>query len=179
MPILRTDRLILRMWTVHDLDELAEIFADPSVWWFPFQRGLDRDETEVFLHRRMAEWDAQGWGQWAVERDGRLIGYAGFALPTFLPELMPVPEVGWRLHPSAWGYGLATEAGQAALAYGFDDLGFAEVISTYQPENAASGRVMERLGMTLDRETVHPKSGSPVRVYRLSAEAWHRNCNER
>jgi RimJ/RimL family protein N-acetyltransferase len=167
--VIETPRLLLRQWTPDDLAELVAVFAEPRVWWYPLGRGLTESETAAFLARRIEEWRTQGWGHWAVERDGALIGYAGFALPAFLPEVMPVPEIGWRLHPDHWGQGLATEAARAALAYGFETLGFAEVVSIYEPDNAASGRVMERLGMTFDRDTAHPELGVPLRVYRSRA----------
>ncbi|HVA60347.1 MAG TPA: GNAT family N-acetyltransferase, partial [Mycobacteriales bacterium] len=153
--ILTTERLSLRTWRSGDLDELAQVFADPQVWWFPLQRGYTRDETESFQWRQLAEWQRQGWGLWAVEYKGNLIGYTGFALPTFLPEVMPVPEIGWRLHPSYWGRGIATEAANAALVQGFTVLGFNGVVSVCEPDNTASARVMERIGMTLDRDTMH------------------------
>lgn len=173
VTVLETDRLVLRPWTTGDAAPLAEVFSEPRVWQFPLQRGMSREETEAFLARRLAEWAQNGWGLWAVEHEGALVGYTGFALPTFLPEVMPVPEIGWRLHPRAWGRGLATEAATAALHHGFTQLGFAEVVSIYEPANAASGRVMERLGMAFDRDTVHPESGIALRVYRLHVERWH------
>ncbi len=172
MTVLNTERLVLRPWSRGDLDELSVIFADPRVWWFPFRRAFRRDETEDFLMRQLVEWKQQGWGLWAVACDDRLIGYVGFALPTFLPEVMPVPEIGWRLHPSYWGQGLASEAGRAVLAYGFGHLRFKEVVSIYEPQNLASGRVMERLGMVVDRDTVHPGLGIPIRIYRLTSDVW-------
>ncbi|MFN2522814.1 MAG: GNAT family N-acetyltransferase [Mycobacteriales bacterium] len=169
MTSLRTPRLILRTWREDDLAAAAQVFAEPQVWWYPHKRGLRLDETEAFLQRRLTEWDQQGWGHWALELAGRLIGYTGFALPTFLPEVMPVPEIGWRLHPSCWGQGLATEAARAALDHGFSALGFSEVVSIYQPENEASGRVMQRIGMTFDRDTRLPDSDVTLRVYRIKA----------
>jgi RimJ/RimL family protein N-acetyltransferase len=179
MVVLRTERLTLRTWSTDDLAVLTRIFADPQVWWFPLKRGFRPDETEAFLHRRMAEWETDGWGHWAVEHDGRLIGYTGFGLLTFLPEVMPVPEIGWRLDPSHWGSGLATEAATAALAHGFSNLGFEEVVSIYEPENVASGRVMEHIGMTVDRDTSDPETGLPLRVYRLTADAWRLQNSDR
>jgi RimJ/RimL family protein N-acetyltransferase len=172
MTELRTARLRLRRWSESDQGELAASFADPQVWWFPLQRGLTEDETATFLSRQLREWETRGWGLWAVEHGGALIGYTGFALPTFLPEMMPIPEIGWRLHPTYWGQGLATEAASAALGYGFTALGFAEVVSICQPENKRSWRLMERLGMTLDRNATHPESGIALRVYRLRSVDW-------
>jgi len=175
MTDIRTERLLLRRWRTEDLDRLAVVFADERVWWYPMERGFTRDETERFIARRIAEWEQDGWGLWAAELDGNLIGYTGFGLPHFLPEVMPVPEIGWRLEPAYWGRGLATEAANAALEHGFTALGFSEVVSIYNPQNIASGRVMERIGMKVDCDTVHPELGHPVRVYRLGRDAWEQD----
>jgi RimJ/RimL family protein N-acetyltransferase len=64
---------------------------------------------------------------------------------------LPAVEVGWRLDPSAWGHGYATEAAVAALEGAFTTLGLAEVYSCPQADNPASVRVAERLGLRLDR----------------------------
>jgi len=170
---LATERLRLRRWRIEDLDDLSAVFAHPEVWWFPFGRGWSVEETERFLRRRLEEQDARGWTQWAAEtRDERLIGYVGLSPPMFLPEVMPTVEVGWRLDPSYWGQGLATEGASAALAHGFDDLGLPEIVSICQPDNTRSERVMKRLGMHLDRDTCHPTLGIPLRVYRISRAGW-------
>jgi RimJ/RimL family protein N-acetyltransferase len=169
---LETERLRLRQWTRADLPALVALFADPAVWWYPLRRGFSEAETAAFLDRRIEELTTRGWGLWALERSGVLLGYTGLGLPEFLPEVMPVPEVGWRLHPDFWGNGYATEAARASLEYGFDELGLSEVVSIFQPDNVASGRVMQRLGMTLDRDTSDPKSGDALRVYRLHAADW-------
>lgn len=131
---LRTERLSMREWKMDDLDELTDLFSHPEVWRFPLRRGFHPEETADFLRRRLTEWEQQRWGLWALAHDDRLIGYAGFALPTLLPEIMPIPEIGWRLHPAYWGRGLATEAALAALGHGFGHLGFEEVVSIYEPE---------------------------------------------
>lgn len=77
-----------------------------------------------------------------------------------------------RLDPGYWGSGLATEGGRAALEAGFGLLGLDEIVSIYEPENAASGRVMEHLGMALDRDTTRPTLGVPLRVYRICRGTW-------
>jgi len=98
--------------------------------------------------------------------------FLGLAPPEFLPEVMPTVEVGWRLDPEFWGRGLATEGGRAALGYAFETLNLEEVVSIYEPENLASGRVMERLGMKRFMDTTHPTLGLPLRVYRLTSSEW-------
>jgi RimJ/RimL family protein N-acetyltransferase len=136
--------------------------------------GWGRDETEEFLERRIAEWATRGWSLWAVEVKGerKLIGYLGLAPPEFLPEVMPTVEIGWRLDPAWWGRGFATEGGRAALAYGFEVLDLDEIVGIYEPENRASGRVMNRLGMTPWRDATHPTLDVPLRVYRIMRNEW-------
>ena len=172
---LLTPRLRLRRWQRDDIGALAEIFAKPEVWQYPFGRGFTTEETEAFLAYRIAEQATGGWSEWAAElRDsGRIVGYIGLAEPHFLPEVMPTVEVGWRLDPEVWGRGLATEGARAALDDGFSNPALLEVVSIYQPQNAASGRVMARLGMRFDRDTWHPTRHVALRVYRLSRDDWH------
>jgi RimJ/RimL family protein N-acetyltransferase len=165
-----TARLRLRRWNLDDLDGLARVFAKPEVWRFPFGRGFTPEESERFLAHRIAAQETGDWTEWAVEtlEDDRLVGYIGLSEPTFLPEIMPAVEVGWRLDPAVWGQGLATEGARAAVADGFLDPELDEIVSIYQPENEASGRIMARLGMRFDRDTRHPTRDLALRVYRLS-----------
>ena len=169
-----TERRLLRSWRPDDLEALARVFAKPEVWEFPFGRGLTADETRAFLDRKLDEWVTRGWSQWAVtdKSSGTLIGFLGLNPPGFLPEVMPAVEVGWRLDPDYWGRGLATEGGRAALRFGFEVLGLDEIVSIYEPANVASGRVMQKLGMKVDRDTVHPERGLPLRVYKILRREW-------
>jgi RimJ/RimL family protein N-acetyltransferase len=177
---LLTTRLRLRRWSRADIAPLAEVFAKPEVWWFPFGRGFTREETERFLAYRIAEQATGGWTDWAVELGDsrRLIGYVGLSEPHFLPEIMPAVEIGWRLDPEVWGRGFATEAARAALAHGFSSPALDDVVSIYQPDNESSGRVMARLGMRFDRDTRHPTRDLALRVYRLSRADWENQTHE-
>ena len=100
-----------------------------------------------------------------------MIGWAGLAVPHFLPEVLPAVEVGWRLAGPWRGRGLATEAGAAAVEFGFTAGGLERIVSIYEPDNVASGRVMERLGFTHDRTTVGPR-GEEVVVMVLERQRW-------
>jgi RimJ/RimL family protein N-acetyltransferase len=155
-----TPRLELRRLRPEDLEVLATVFAKPEVWQFPRGRGLTRAETEAFLDSRIEEWETCDFGLWAaIVRDGgRMIGYIGLSVPTFLPEILPAVEVGWRLDPEAWGLGYATEGATAALDQAFTTLGLSEVWSVIEAENIASIRVAERLGMRLEREIELPSN---------------------
>ena len=169
-----TARLRLREWRPDDLEALTSVFAQPEVWYFPYRRGFTTEESKNFLTRMI---DYQDRGLWcplvSEERStARLLGYIGLSEPHFLPEIMPSVEIGWRLDPSAWRLGLATEGARAILDQVFAERELHEVVSIYEPDNVASGNVMVRLGMQLDRETHHPESGDALRVFRLSRERW-------
>lgn len=99
---------------------------------------------------------------------GELVGWVGLAEPEFLPEIMPAVEIGWRLARPYWGLGIATEAAREVLRFAFAYARLPRVVSICNVENAASLRVMHRLGMTEERETVVPAYGKRVKVYALS-----------
>lgn len=153
LPEVTTARLHLRRPQPADLDALAGVFEQEPVWHWPFRRGRTREETAAFLERTRRHWDTLGYGLWLVidSAGDRVVGYAGLSVPTFLPEILPSVEVGWRLEPAVWGRGYATEAATAALDAAFSVLGLTEVCSLPEPGNLASVRVCERLGMRRDR----------------------------
>ena len=174
MDAVETERLLLRRWRPDDIDPLTDIFAVPAVWHFPFGRGLTPEETARFVERQMEHWDTHGFGMWAAELevDHTLVGYIGLAVPTWLPQVLPAVEVGWRLHPDHWGKGLATEGGRAALRYGFETLALDRIIAILMPENVASARVTGRLGMQDLLTTTDRERDVEVVVRVITREAW-------
>jgi RimJ/RimL family protein N-acetyltransferase len=177
---LRTERLLLRQWRDEDLEPFAELNADSETMrYFPAPPSREQSDALAKLARRHIE--DEGWGLWAVEVAGgaSFIGFVGLARPSFEEHFTPAVEVGWRLARDHWGHGYATEAGRAALAHGFEELGLAEIVSFTSRLNRPSRRVMERLGMTRDPadDFEHPRIpvGDPLRphvLYRLSNDAW-------
>jgi RimJ/RimL family protein N-acetyltransferase len=176
-----TERLELRRFRSSDADELAPVFAQEEVWRYPYGRGMTRNETEAFVASQLAHWDEHGFGLWvAGERaTGRTVGYAGLAVPTFLPEILPAVEVGWRFEPAVWGRGYATEAATAALDEAFTTLGLDEVCSLPQVDNPASCRVADRLGLRRGREVALPaneRRGEVIAViYGIDRDRWLRS----
>ncbi len=173
IPTLTTERLILRPFVPADLGALVEIHAEESFWWYPLRSAMSAEETAGFLDRVLERYETDGFAMEAVvdRGSGALIGWAGLAVPHFLPEILPAVEVGWRLAGHARGRGLATEAGAAAVDYGFGAGGLERIVSIYEPENAASGRVMEKLGFRPWRRTTTPR-GEEVAVTELRRERW-------
>lgn len=157
--MIETSRLILRPWRESDLKPFAEMNADPEVCEFLPCR-LSEAESNEFARRIMAKFEEQGFGWFALElkQDNRFIGFAGLNRPSFEAPFMPAVEIGWRLSREHWGRGYATEAGQAAMEFGFGKLGLKEIVSFTVADNLRSRAVMERLGMTHypDEDFDHP-----------------------
>lgn len=167
---LETPRLLLRRWKSNDLDSFAGVNAQPDVMrYINDGRTLDRAATGERLTTYQRHWDEHGFGLYAVEvkQTGELAGFTGLAVPAFLPEIMPAVEIGWRLGRAYWGQGLATEAAQRVVTYARAELGLRRLVSIHVVGNEASARVMVKLGMTLERETMQPDTGRQVRVYAM------------
>ena len=173
IPTLLTPRLVLRPFEAEDLPALVALHAEESFWWYPLRAAMSEEDTAEFLTRVLARYESDGFGIEALidRAAGTMIGWAGLAVPHFLPEILPAVEVGWRLAGPWRGRGLATEAGSAALEFGFTTGGLECIVSIYEPENAASGRVMERLGFTHRLSTTGPR-GEEVVVMELARARW-------
>lgn len=161
-PALRTERLLLRAWRETDRAPFAALNGDSAVMEH-FPSTLTRAESDAFVDRIIDTWETRGLGLWAVEvveppeEADAFIGYVGlWPWDSVAPGLV---EVGWRLARRSWGNGYAPEGARAALAFGFDQLGLAEIVSFTVPQNTRSRRVMEKIGMTHDpeRDFDHPR----------------------
>jgi RimJ/RimL family protein N-acetyltransferase len=150
---------------------MSVINADPEVMrWIGDGSIRDEQQTKAGIEAWERDWDRRGFGLFALElrATGELTGFTGLAVPEFLPEVMPAVEIGWRLGRPFWGQGLATEAARAALRFGLVDRGLERIVSIAQVGNDASERIMAKLGMRLQRETVDPSCNRPVRVYTIT-----------
>ena len=143
---LETARLRLRQFRDDDLDDYARITSDAETMrYLASGAPFTRDEALRSLGYIDGHWRIRGYGLWAVEEkaSGVLVGRIGLLRPDGWPGL----EVAWLVARERWREGLATEAARAALAHAFDVLGEPRAISLIAPENAASIRVAEKLGM--------------------------------
>lgn len=115
-----------------------------------------REASDQLAQRIRAE--TERFGLWAVEVPdvADFIGFVGLQVPSFEATFTPCVEVGWRLAHPYWGFGYASEAAVASLAYAFGALGLEEVVSFTAVHNVRSRRVMERIGMREADEFDHP-----------------------
>lgn len=151
--IIRSPRLVLRPWRQDDLEPLVAMSNDARVMEF-FPSFHSRDECEAMMSRMINHHQEHGFGYWAVEIPGltTFAGLLGLAVPRFAAHFTPCVEVSWRLMAEYWGQGYATEGAMAALRFGFEHIGLQEIISMTAVINQRSQRVMQKLGMTCNRD---------------------------
>ena len=157
---LETARLVLTRPVAADLPDLAALFGDPRVGW------MGGEATRVMFDRWVAHWTRSLWGMWVARdaRTGELAGRGGPELSLNAGE--PCVELGWVVAPQRWSEGLGTEIGRASIDMVRDVLGVGEVVAKTLPDNHASRRVMEKLGLRFERELDH--RGLPHVLYRGS-----------
>ena len=154
IPTLHTEHLILRPFTPADTDAWHAILSGEDVLrYFPGSPQPTREQAGRMIERMLAHWQEHGYGLWAVElqEHGRLIGRVGLQLIVETAEV----EVDFILDRAFWGRGLATEAGRASLDYGYDVLQVDSIVGIVHPENLASQRVLQKIGLTLTEETTY------------------------
>ncbi|WP_404934795.1 GNAT family N-acetyltransferase [Nitratireductor sp. L15S-10] len=182
MTLLKTERLILRNWCEEDRPFFHRINSDDEIMeYFPFRRS--RREADAIMERIRDGIAQNGFGFAAavLKETGQPIGFVGLHRPSGLANLPEgTIEIGWRLAPEFWGKGYVTEAARAWLAFGFEKLGFEEIVSFAVVDNERSTAVMRRIGMHHDPNgdfdhpgvpDSHPHLKSHV-LYRLRRSDW-------
>lgn len=169
MDIVETERLILREFQPEDYPELSPILANPNVMKFSLTGCLSVAQTKEKINSFIDSYRQHGFGKWAVflKAEKRIIGYCGIAIEEI--DGKQETELGYRLSDRYWGKGLATEAAKAALEYGLNELKLLYILAVVQPENKASIRVIEKLGMQYKRQTIF--QGLEMNVYRINEKS--------
>ena len=166
--ILQTQRLILRELTLDDLTPLHRILSDPVVMAY-YPQPFDLKRTQEWIEWNLRNYRDLGHGLWAVieKKSKRLLGDCGLTLQRVdnTDEL----EIGYHITQHRWGEGLATEAARACRDYAFDVLKVDRVISWMKPDNIASRRVAEKVGMNVEKSTLSTH-GRPAIVYSMTFE---------
>lgn len=161
---LQTDRIHLRQYTKQDLDDLAEMFADEETMRY-YPRPKTKDECASWIEWNLKLYEEHGFGLWVMEsrKTGDFLGDCGLTPQTV--EGVTDIEVGWHTRRACWNQGLATEAALACRDLGFATFGLTRLISIIDPENIASRRVAEKIGMHPERTAVH--DDYPCAIYAI------------
>jgi ribosomal-protein-alanine N-acetyltransferase len=150
MPEIETSRLYLRQFSVADLNDLSAIRSDPEVMRFiGAGQPHSADQVRESLEHLLSGWKQNGFGRWAVvhKPDKKLMGWCGLA---FLDQTEEI-EIGYGMAKEYWGRGFTTEAAAASIRFGFEELKLNRIVAVAMPENIASRRVMEKIGMKCEK----------------------------
>ena len=150
--ILETERLILRPFTMDDVAASYAMNLDVEVTRYTHDGGMKTmaEMERTIRENVLGDYERNGFGRFAMvsKASSEFIGFAGLK---YLPE-HDLVDVGYRLCRDLWGQGLATEAGRAALEFGFGPLRLERIHGFVRPENKASVRVLEKLGLHFETE---------------------------
>jgi RimJ/RimL family protein N-acetyltransferase len=169
--VLETERLLLRAPTLDDLDRWAEMMADPSA-----ARFIGGAQPPSLVWRAIMQvtgaWHLTGISMFSVveKATGAWVGRVG----PWQPLGWPGTEVGWGLHPDAWGKGYALEAAIATMDYAVDTLGWTEIVHCINPANAPSQKIAKRLGSHVLRQATLPPplDYEHTDVWGQTSDAW-------
>ncbi|MEM8905134.1 MAG: GNAT family N-acetyltransferase [Actinomycetota bacterium] len=147
IPVLETDRLVLRAQREDDFEAMAAFYADEVSRHYGGPCG--RDDAWRKFAGYAGHWLLRGYGPWSIEirRTGEFVGISGL----WFPEGWIEPEITWALVPGHHGQGYATEAAGRALRSAYEDFGWRTAVSVISVENPASSAVARRLGATVER----------------------------
>ena len=151
IPVLETERLILRGSREDDLDALSEFYQKEEETRF-IGGTLSRDKVWRSIAVDLGHWALRGFGFFAVElkSSGKLAGWCG----PWAPEGWPENEIGWGIFPQFQRQGYASEAAIETLKFAYQNLGWKTAISCIDRENTGSIGVAKKLGALKEREDV-------------------------
>ncbi|HSD58842.1 MAG TPA: GNAT family N-acetyltransferase [Methanotrichaceae archaeon] len=149
--LFETPRLLVRPLLDSDYLALHKIYSKPAVMCYIGNlKPYSPEQTQKALTDAHDSYRLHGFGPWAIiyKKRGHLIGVGGL-------EVLPcreLPELSYIFAPDCWGHGLATEFAKAAIDYSFQKLGLSKIGASFDPENKASMRVAEKVGMRYIKE---------------------------
>ena len=148
-----------------DAARLFEIYRDPETVRYWNGPDATRRDSEERVARMREHWDRRGYGDWALvdKRTGTMIGFCGLHHISGMDEV----NLGFLIDRAFWGKGLATEAGAAALRFGFETAGLGLIVGTTAPDNAGAIKVLKKCGMLYWKEIVRNGPRSVFRVRNL------------
>jgi [ribosomal protein S5]-alanine N-acetyltransferase len=146
-PELPTPRLMLRALRQSDLEDLYTYASDPEIdRYTPWRHYSSLEKAQADLDSFLTEYEHHGLGAWGIEHrmDKRLIGIINISPPH--PHHHRT-EMGFTIARPYWGHGFATEAAVAVVRFVFDQLKVVRIEAVCMPENIASARVLQKIGM--------------------------------
>ena len=151
LPVLETERLVLRPLQASDLDDLFEYTQDEeTARYVTWNANQTIDQAEQFLTYVLSNYKQGKQAPWAIEwkETGKMIGTIDFI--HLLLDDNKQAELGYALSRQFWGKGIVTEAVECVMAFGFEELKLERIQARCMEGNIGSARVMEKVGMTYE-----------------------------
>lgn len=163
--VLETDRLVLRKLSAEHSGFILVLLNDPSWLRFIGDRGVRtlEDARNYILDGPVDSYERVGFGMYLTElkASGERIGICGLVKREALDDV----DIGYALLPQFRGKGLAFEAASAVMTYGREVLGLGRVVAVTAPDNEASIRVLEKLGMRYERKVRLSAGGEEIDLF--------------
>ena len=165
MNVLETDRLLLRQLTIDDAEFILELLNEPSFLHFIGDKGVRtlEDAREYILQGPIASYERHGFGLYltALKEGAMPIGMCGLLKRESLADV----DIGFAFLPRFWSKGYALESALAVKAYGLDILGLKRIVAITNPDNEASIRLLEKLGLKYERLVRMSEAGPEINLY--------------
>lgn len=172
IPTLETPRVILRAFDQEDALPLHRILSEPGVLrYFPSSNPPPLERVEKLIESHWKHWMDNGFGWWAVADKGNdgLVGWCGLGLLEDTNEI----EIKYLLRRSHWGRGIATEAAGPCIDYAYREVHLRTIIGLTHPDNIASQRVLEKIGLTFRNQAEY--FGMTCFRYTIERGEYHSN----
>ena len=165
MTVLETDRLLLRRLTADDAPFILGLLNEPSFLQFIGDKHVRTlDEAREYIEQGpVASYKQNGFGLYLtlIKKDASPIGICGLLRRDVLDDV----DIGFALVPSFWSMGYALESAAAVLAYGRQVLGLERIVAVANPDNAASIRLLEKLGLRFSRMARLAPEGPELKLF--------------
>ncbi|WP_026828409.1 GNAT family N-acetyltransferase [Exiguobacterium artemiae] len=172
LPVLETERLVLRPLQVKDLDDLFEYTQDEeTARYVTWSANQTIEQAEQFLNYVLSNYEQGKEAPWAIvwKETGKMIGTIDFI--HLLLDDNEQAELGYALSRQFWGKGIVTEAVECVMAFGFEELKLERIQARCMEGNIGSARVMEKVGMkyegTLRRLIFIKEAFHDVKMYSM------------
>lgn len=163
--VLATARLVLRRIDEGDAAFMLGLLNEPSFHQYIGDRGVRSiDDAQAYIRNGpIASYAQFGFGLWLVlQRDGGTpIGMCGLLKRDALPDA----DIGFAFRPGFWGQGYALESAAAVAAHAHTGFGLTRLAAIVQPDNAASIRLLEKLGLVFERAVAWPGAAAEIHLY--------------
>jgi [ribosomal protein S5]-alanine N-acetyltransferase len=150
LPVLETERLILRKITIDDIEDMYSYGSNEEVSkYVTWNTHKTLSDTKEFVEFILSQYEDKKVAPWGIEykENGEFIGTIDFV--SWNPK-QKIAEIGYVISQNYWGMGITTEAAKEVIKFGFESMDLVRIQARCFVENIGSERVMEKSGMSFE-----------------------------